>query len=441
MNVREIVPVVRPLDATIIPPGSKSITNRALLLAALCQGTTRLEGVLDAEDTQLMLRALQSLGLNVHHDSAVRQAVLTGCGGRFPARSADIYVGNSGTTARFLTAALCFSDGDYRIYGKPRMHERPIRDLVDALRPMGADIRFENTNGCPPVLIRGSRKAGVTTTTQQYLRTEVFGEISSQYLSALLMAAPSASDGGNVEIAVTGQLVSVPYVTMTLAMLQSFGIDVETDSLFSRFRFKANSVYQSPAIYRIEPDASAASYFFAAAAICGGTVRIPGLSRKSLQGDVAFVDCLAQMGCDVTFGDDTISVTRSPQTPLRGVSVDMNAVSDTAQTLGVVALFAEGPTDIRNIEHIRFKETDRLAAMATELRKFGAIVDERPDGLTIRPPKQLAPCEIDTYDDHRMAMSFAVAGLRLPGVVIRDPNCVEKTFPEFFGEIANLKNG
>ena len=420
-----------PVDAVVTPPGSKSITNRALLLAALADGTTTLNGVLDAEDSQMMLGALRTLGVDVHHDPQDQQVEVTGCGGIYPTKDAGIYVGNSGTSARFLAAALCFADGNYRLHGKPRMHERPIRDLVDALSQLGADICCENADGCLPIRIRGLR-------TPKKRRITVSGELSSQYLSALLMAAPLATKRCDVEIRLAGELVSVPYVTMTLAMIRSFGVDVETDDNLTSFRFGRNSVYQPQEEYRIEPDASAASYFFAAAAICGGTVRIPGLSQESLQGDVKFVDCLCEMGCVAAYCRDAIIVSHTPSLPLRGISVDMNSFSDTAQTLAAVALFAEGPTEIRNIGHVRLKETDRIAAVAAELRKFGAVVEERPDGLTIAPPKRLTPATVETYDDHRMAMSFAVVGLRLPGTVICDPNCVEKTFPEFFSELDKL---
>ena len=434
-----------PLNANVTPPGSKSITNRALLLAALTDGTTTLNGVLDAEDTQIMLNALRTLGLDVLHDPQTKQVEVDGNGGIYPVKDAEIYVGNSGTSARFLAAALSFANGNYRLHGKPRMHERPIRDLVDALAQLGADIRCENGNDCLPVQIRGLRCA----TSPALLRGAMFpallrsatvsGSLSSQYLSALLMAAPLATERGDVEIRLAGELVSGPYVTMTLAMIRSFGVRVETDDKLTSFRFARNSTYEPQMNYRIEPDASAASYFFAAAAICGGTVRIPGLSLKSLQGDVAFVDCLCEMGCTAAYCSDAIIVSHAPGSPLRGISVDMNSFSDTAQTLAAVALFAEGPTEIRNIEHVRLKETDRIAALAKELRKFGAVVEERPDGLKITPPKRLKPATVETYDDHRMAMSFAIVGLRQPGVVIRDPNCVEKTFPEFFTVLDKLQ--
>jgi 3-phosphoshikimate 1-carboxyvinyltransferase len=274
----------------------------------------------------------------------------------------------------------------------------------------------------------------------------VSGAVSSQFLTALLLAAPLAAQCSDVHIDVTEKLVSQPYIEMTLRMMQSFGVTIETDEYFRSFRITQRAAkqnlrippYQSPGIYRIEPDASAASYFFAAAAICGGSVTVQGLSKDSLQGDVAFAECLQKMNCEVVWNTDSITVSRPPERPLRGIAIDMNSISDTAQTLAVVALFAEGVTEISNIEHVRFKETDRIADLATELRRFGAMVEERKDGLQITPPHTLMPATVQTYDDHRMAMSFAVAGLRLPGVVICDPNCTQKTFPNFFEVLEGL---
>lgn len=433
MNTRTIVPVAPP-EAVAIPPGSKSITNRALLLAALAEGTTVLEGVLESEDTQLMSDALVRLGVSVEHERETNKIILAGTCGMFPNRNAEIPVGNSGTTARFLAAALCFSEGTYRISGKPRMHRRPIRDLTDALRQWGGSIRCENDDDCPPVLITPWKQGAGT----DPLIATVRGSVSSQYLSALLMAAPCASRYAAVEIRIAGPLVSRPYVDMTLEMLRRFGAPVAVSDDFSVFRFEKNSTFRSPGTWRIEPDASAASYFFAAAAILGGTVRVPGLSADSLQGDVRFVDCLEKMGCRVRYDRDAITVSRDPSVPLRGISIDMNAISDTAQTLAAVALFAEEPTEITHIEHVRFKETDRITDLATELRKFGATVHERRDGLLIEPPERLVPATVDTYDDHRMAMSLALVGLRLEGVKIRDPQCVQKTFPDYFQALEQL---
>ena len=445
------------LDAVITPPGSKSITNRALILAALAHGKTTLTGALASEDTQVMFDALVQLGLPLEAKIDLCQIDVFGQGGQFPCKQADIYVGNSGTTARFLTAMLAFADGKYRIYGKPRMHQRPIRDLVEALNALGGNVDYEAEKGFPPILIKTaapSRLSAIDTATDtdtcsssavsgQPSGVSIPGSISSQFLTALLLAAPLAAAKSDVVIDVTGELVSQPYVEMTLHMMQVFGVSVKTDESFRSFRLARRdtnaadrnvhiSAYQSPGVYPIEPDASAASYFFAAAAVCGGSITVRGLSKHSLQGDVAFAECLQQMNCDVTWNDHSITVCRPPERPLRGITVDMNSISDTAQTLAVVALFAEGATEIRNIEHVRFKETDRIADLATELRRFGATVEEWQDGLRIIPPPVLFPAAVQTYDDHRMAMSFAIAGLRVPGVMICDPDCTQKTFPGFF---------
>jgi len=429
------------LNAIVTPPGSKSITNRALILAALVQGKTTqgkttLTGALTSEDTQIMADGLAQLGLSLDWNTEQKQITVLGQGGRFPHRQADIYVGNSGTTARFLTAMLAFADGEYRIHGKPRMHQRPIRDLVDALNTLSGNVTYEADEGFPPLIIHPHRSTNNAKT------VSVSGSVSSQFLTALLLASPLAAGQSAVEVRVSSELVSKPYVEMTLRMMQSFGVSVETDDAFRSFRIAQGTAYQSPGVYAIEPDASAASYFLAAAAICGGSVTVQGLSRYSsrgsLQGDVAFAECLAQMNCEVTWSANSITVCRPPERPLRGITVDMNSISDTAQTLSVVALFAEGATEIRNIEHVRFKETDRIADLATELRRFGAIVEEHQDGLRITPSEVLTPETVQTYDDHRMAMSFAIAGLRLPGVVICDPDCTHKTFPEFFEELEKL---
>jgi 3-phosphoshikimate 1-carboxyvinyltransferase len=365
---------------------------------------------------------------------------VTGTRGIFPNRHAEIYVGNSGTTARFLTALLAFSDGNYRLYGKPRMHERPIRDLAETLQSLGAKISYEAKTGFPPLLFWGNDHLPLPENKVVVTKSStVSGSVSSQFLSALLMAAPLAAQSCNVELHVSGNLVSKPYIRMTLEMMKSFGVAAEITGDFETFRFVAGTNYQTPKMYQIEPDASGASYFFAAAAVCGGSVMVTGLSRQSLQGDIAFVDCLEKMGCDVRWQTDSITVSRPVEKPLRGISVDMNALSDTAQTLAAVALFAESATEMTNMEHVRFKETDRITDLATELRRFGAVVEERPDGLRIIPPQKLTPAIVETYDDHRMAMSFAVVGLRLPGVVIKDPECTRKTFPDFFNLLDRLK--
>lgn len=417
----EILPC-GPIDARVRPPGSKSITNRALVCAALAEGKSVLEGVLDSEDTQVMIQGLRALGLRPKHDPEARQVVLPGCGGKIPAGEADLYVANSGTTLRFLTAVVTLGHGTFRLDGTPRMQQRPVADLLAALGALGADVLDELGTGCPPVRVQARGLPGG--------RAVVAGGISSQFLSALLMAAPCAQ--GPVELVVDGDLVSKPYVTMTLEVMKAFGAEVVQEG-FERFLLDGAQRYAARQ-YTIEPDASAASYFFAAAAIAGGQVTVEGLSRDSLQGDVAFCECLAQMGCDVRYEEQSITVRGGR---LRGVEVDMNAISDTVQTLAAVALFAEGPTTVTRVGHIRHKETDRIAALATELRKLGAEVDELPDGLTIRPGA-LHGATIDTYDDHRMAMSLALAGLRIPGVVIRDPDCTSKTYPGFFDDLRRV---
>lgn len=422
-----------PLHGSVRPPGSKSITNRALVCAALAKGESLLVGALDSEDTRVMIGALGQLGISVDRDADASTIRIVGSAGSLPASQADLYVANSGTTMRFLTAMVTCGHGTYRLDGTARMRERPIEDLLKALRQLGADVRSESENGCPPVVARADGLPGG--------RATVAGNISSQFLSGLLMVAPSAADRVNLRVA--GDLVSEPYVRMTLEVMSAFGVQVDCEDAFSlifptqgrlaRFAIPAGQTYHA-ARYEIEPDASAASYFFAAAAVTGGQVTVEGLTRDSLQGDVGFCDCLDRMGCDVRYGSTAITVTGGR---LRGIDVDMNPISDTVQTLGAVALFAEGPTTVTGVAHIRHKETDRIHALATELRKLGAEVDERPDGLKIVPGR-LRPAEIDTYDDHRMAMSLAVVGLASPGVVIRDPGCTAKTYPGYFDDLRAL---
>ena len=425
-NTIEIHPT-GPLHAVVRPPGSKSITNRALVCAALAEGRSRLHGVLDSEDTLVMIAALAQLGLEVKHETGKRCVEIVGCGGRLGATEADLYVANSGTTVRFLTAMVAAGHGIFKLDGTPRMRQRPIRPLLDALAQLGVDATAAENTDCPPVVVRADGLPGG--------RAVIDGEISSQYLSGLLMAAPAARSP--VEIAVSGTLVSKPYIEMTLAVMESFGVSVAAEDLCN-FKINAPRPYRA-SNYTIEPDASAASYFFAAAAVTGGSITVQGLSRKSLQGDVAFCDCLEKMGCRVECGPDSITVEGGP---LRGIEVDMNAISDTVQTLAAVALFADSPTLVYNVAHIRHKETDRLAALAVELRKFGAKIEEGPDRLHITPPglsgSAFSGAEIDTYDDHRMAMSMAVVGLVQRGVIIRDPRCTGKTYPEFFADLAAL---
>ncbi|MEX0716313.1 MAG: 3-phosphoshikimate 1-carboxyvinyltransferase [Planctomycetaceae bacterium] len=415
-----ISPVADPVRGTIRPPGSKSLTNRALVVAALAEGDSRLSGVLDCTDTEVMIDSLGRLGIEVRHDPAGCVAEIAGCGGRIFAKAADLWLENSGTSIRFLTALATLGRGTYRLDGNARMRQRPIQHLVDALNRLGTRATCDG-NGCPPVAVRANGLPGG--------KTSVGGDVSSQYLSSLLMAAPCAA--GPVEIAVEGALVSLPYVDMTMGVMAKFGVVADTSSA-GKFRV-APQPYRGTA-YEIEPDASAASYFFAAAAITGGEVTVHGLSRYALQGDVGFVDVLEEMGCRIDWKPDSITVRGGA---LGGIDVDMNAISDTAQTLAVVAPFAEGPTRIRNVGHIRHKETDRIAAIATELDKLGVRVETTDDSLTIHPGP-IAPGTVATYDDHRMAMSFALVGLKIPGIRIADPDCTAKTYPQYFDDLRKL---
>ncbi|HEX3871695.1 MAG TPA: 3-phosphoshikimate 1-carboxyvinyltransferase, partial [Pirellulales bacterium] len=374
-----------------------------------------------SDDTHVMIEALGRLGVEVHMENSGRRLRVRGCGGDIPKNEAELFVGNSGTTVRFLAAMLALGRGRYRLSGTPRMHERPIADLIEALGQLGVDIHSEADNGCPPVVITADGLKGG--------RAQVRGDVSSQFLSGLLMACPYAQQPTTLEV--VGPLVSQPYVRMTLAVMWAFGVDVPANDLT---RFDIPRIGYRPMEYVIEPDASAASYFFGAAAVTGGAITVEGLTRSSVQGDVAFVDVLGRMGCRIVEARNGITVHGGP---LRGIEVDMNAISDTVQTLGAVALFAEGPTTITGVGHIRHKETDRIGALACELRKLGAQVDELPDGLRI-VPGPLHGAAIDTYDDHRMAMSLALVGLRVPGVVIRDPGCTRKTYPGFFDDMTTL---
>ncbi|MEQ9409609.1 MAG: 3-phosphoshikimate 1-carboxyvinyltransferase [Fuerstiella sp.] len=427
-DYHEIQPVTAPVVGTVRPPGSKSITNRALILAALADGTSELTGVLYSQDTQVMVESLTRLGLNVSHDPATSSCTVTGTAGRISAPQADLWLENSGTSIRFLTSFCCLGTGRYRLDGVSRMRERPIRDLVDTLNDLGASVACENaTSGCPPVIVdgRAGRLPGGT--------AQIAGGISSQFLSSLLMSAPAAE--APVRLEVTGELVSQPYVTMTLQMMKSFGVAVEHPADLSSFQIEPQT-YQARR-YDIEPDASAASYFLGAAAVTGGTVRISGLSRDALQGDVEFASALEQMGCEVTWQPDSVTVSGRP---LHGVDIDMNAISDTAQTLSTVAVFADSPTTIRNVGHMRHKETDRIAAVVTELQRAGIQAEELEDGLRIFPGHP-RPSEIHTYDDHRMAMSFSLLGLRAEGIRILDPGCTGKTYPAYFQDLDRLCRG
>jgi 3-phosphoshikimate 1-carboxyvinyltransferase len=446
----EITPLKAPPQATIRVPGSKSITNRALILAALSDPNrgSELRGVLQSEDTEYMVDALRALGFRVQVDwpQATIHVRRGACTSPIPEKNAHLFVGNSGTCMRFLTALVGTGHGSYQLDGVARMRERPIADLLDALRQLGVNARSLDRDGFPPVLVETDGSLFSDSPSSSISgKVRIRGEVSSQFLSGLLMVAPLARKAVTIEV--NGPLVSRPYVAMTLGMMKEFGVEVAGDGT-SHFEVPVHAWYQGR-VYEIEPDASSASYFLAAAAVTGGQVDVPGLGLNvtadvktlyftgSLQGDTAFANLLYEMGCRVTRTNEGVSVQGGP---LHGIVADMNAISDTVMTLAAVACFAEGPTTIRNVAHIRHKETDRLAALATELRRIGVEVEELADGLKIvpRPVDQLHGAEIETYNDHRMAMSLALVGLRVPGIVIKNPACVAKTYPGFFDDLAKL---
>jgi len=411
-----------PLAADIQPPGSKSITNRALICAALAEGPSQLKGTLASEDTLVMIQSLRKLGVTIESGTCGTTLTVSPARNVETRHALDLDVANSGTTIRFLAALLATQPGHYRLDGTERMRERPAQDLLDALEQLGVRGKCTYENGCPPIVIDTEGLPGG--------EARIRGDISSQFLSGLLLAAPFAQS--TVTLQLDTPLVSVPYVTMTERVMQAFGVQVShpTDTAY---QVETGQAYRGTT-YDVEPDASAASYFWAAAAIAGGHVTVQGLTRDALQGDVAFCECLQSMGCDVQYMDHGIQVTGGS---LQGITVDMNAISDTVQTLAVVALFANGPTTITNVAHIRHKESDRIGDLARELRKLGATIHEHDDGLTIEPGT-LHPTELDTYRDHRMAMSLALAGLRVDGVIIKDPACTEKTYPGFFTDLQCL---
>ncbi|MBI3244161.1 MAG: 3-phosphoshikimate 1-carboxyvinyltransferase [Chloroflexi bacterium] len=444
MDSLPVSPIRHPLHATVRVPGSKSLTNRALAIAALADGTTTLANALESDDSRYFIESLQRLGFNIraihespsvraiHESSSVRaihelplpSITVNGLGGHIPANRADLFVGNAGTAARFLTAFVTLGHGEFVIDGNERMRQRPIGDLLDALTQLGVNV--DSPTGCPPVRVQaGGLPGGVA---------RVAGDTSSQFLSALLMVAPYAQSP--VELIVTGDLNSKPYVDMTIAVMADFGIAVERVG-YERFRI-APQRYRALGEYTIESDASAASYFFAAPAVCGGFVRVENISTDSRQGDIAFLNVLIQMGCAVSETDNCLLVT-GPIEQLQGVEVDMRDIPDTAQTLAAIAPFADSPTTIRGIASARVKETDRVAAMCNELRRLGVTVEEYPDGLKIYPCANIQPASIQTYDDHRMAMAFALVGLRVEGIAIENPGCVSKTFPNYFEVLESLR--
>ena len=420
----EVKPLNRPVDATLTVPGSKSYTNRALVMAALADGQSILHNALFSDDTHHMIESLGRLGIEVIPDEGRSLVEVTGCAGKIPAPAADLFVGNSGTCARFLTGIVALGHGRYTIDGVQRMRERPIGDLLEGLKPLGVRAISKYDNGCPPVVVKANGMEGGV--------TRIPGETSSQYISAIMLAAPCAKN--DVEIHVVGDLVSKPYIDITLAGMQAFGAGLEhRDNL--RFRIRGGTGYLGRE-YEIEPDASNAAYFWAAAALTGGRARVRDLNLTSAQGDVHFVDVLEKMGCRVEVAQNFIEVTGPKK--LRGIDVDLNRMPDTAQTLAAIAPFADGPTTIRNVASLRIKETDRIAAVVTELRKLGVHAVEHPDGLVIPPAKRIHPAAIDTYDDHRMAMSFALVGLKAEGILIDNPDCVTKTFPGYFDKLGTL---
>ncbi len=403
-------------------PGSKSISNRVLLLAALSEGETEVRDLLASDDTERMLDALKALGLGVVHLGGENWRI-TGSGGRFPVKQAELFLGNAGTAFRPLTAALALAGGDYVLKGVARMHERPIGDLVDGLRQLGADITYLANEGYPPLHLKPAniQPGGVV---------KVRGDVSSQFLTGLLMALPLT--GQEVVVEVVGELISKPYIEITLATMARFGVVVERDG-WQRFTIKAGSRYLSPGTIYVEGDASSASYFLALGAIGGGPVRVEGVGRDSIQGDVKFAEALEKMGARIEVGPNWMEA-RAPENGLVAVDLDCNHIPDAAMTLATAALFAKGKTTLRNIASWRVKETDRIAAMATELRKLGAEVEEGADYICVTPAA-LHPAAIDTYDDHRMAMCFSLAAFGTP-LRINDPKCVAKTFPDYFERFA-----
>jgi 3-phosphoshikimate 1-carboxyvinyltransferase len=429
---------VRMARGTVRLPGSKSISNRVLLLAALARGTTSICDLLDSDDTQVMLAALRKLGVGME-TVGPGELQVAGCGGRFPVEGAELFLGNAGTAFRPLAAVLAVLGGEYHLAGVPRMHERPIGDLVDALQAIGARIDYLGEPGFPPLAIHpGKILAGRPVT--------VRGDVSSQFLTALLLALPLA--GMPTRIHVQGELISRPYVEITLNLMSRFGVDVGRDG-WSRFSVPS-AHYVTPDRIHVEGDASAASYFLAEGTISGlhggGPVRVEGVGRTSIQGDVRFIEMLELMGAQVSTGDNWIEATAGPEARacgrLRAIDADLNHIPDAAMTLAILALFAEGTSMLRNIASWRVKETDRISAMATELRKLGAVTEEGADYLKITPPARLsAGAEIDTYDDHRMAMCFSLIALGGVPVRINDPGCVSKTFPEYFDAFRSIARG
>lgn len=424
MKTLTIQPIAK-VEGVVHLPGSKSISNRALLLAALAKGTTRITNLLDSDDVSHMLNALTALGVQFSLSADKTVCDITGIAGVFQHQEPlELFLGNAGTAMRPLTAALAVSNADVTLTGEPRMYERPIGHLVDALLQWDADIEYLQHKDYPPLRIRGKALAGG--------KISIDGSVSSQFLTAVLMTAPLLA--GDSEIVISGELVSKPYIDITLALMARFGVEVKNNN-YQSFVVKGNQQYQSPGDFLVEGDASSASYFLAAAAIKGGTIKVTGIGKNAVQGDIHFADALEAMGATVDWGYDYISVTRNQ---LKGIDRDYNAIPDAAMTIATTALFAQGPTAIRNVYNWRVKETDRLAAIATELRKVGAEVEEGEDYILITPPKQLKHASIATYNDHRMAMCFSLVALSDTAVTIEDPDCTRKTFPQYFEVFSTL---
>ena len=413
-----ILAPIKRISGRVDLPGSKSLSNRVLLLSMLAEGTTQIQNLLDSDDVRYMIGALEKLGITLQETREKNEISVEGCSGGIPNSDLELMLGNAGTAMRPLTAALTLGQGRYVLDGVPRMRERPIVDLVEGLQQLGAKVRLLNGPPGPPVEILAQGLPGGT--------ARIKGSVSSQFLSAILMAAPGAQKDVMLEIDDT--LVSVPYVEMTLALMERFGVHVENRD-FQEFHIPGKQTYHSPGDFFVEGDASSASYFLAGAAITGGTVTVHGCGTESLQGDSKFAEVLEQMGAETQWQPHSVTVRGNT---LKGVDLDMNRMPDAAMTLAVAALFAEGTTKIRNVYNWRLKETERMKAVTTELRKLGAEVEEGDDYLIIDPPDQIQSTEIETYDDHRMAMAFSLAACGAESVTILDPGCVSKTFPDYF---------
>jgi len=416
---------IKKIDGEVNLPGSKSLSNRALLLAALAEGTTKITNLLESDDTRHMLNALKQLGIEYRLSEDKTECIVVGNGGPLNSENfEELFLGNAGTAMRPLCAALCLGKGSYLLTGEPRMKERPIGHLVDALREAGANINYIEAEGYPPLNIEANGLSGGN--------IEIDGAISSQFLTAMLLASPMAKE--DMTISIIGELVSKPYIDITLHIMKEFGVDVLNDS-YKKFTIRGRQTYKAVNTFMVEGDASSASYFLAAAAIKGGTVKVTGIGKNSIQGDVLFVNVLEKMGAKVEWGEEYISVTKDK---LHAIDMDFNHIPDAAMTIATTALFVEGTTTLRNIYNWRVKETDRLFAMATELRKVGAEVEEGEDYLKITAPKQLKHAAIDTYDDHRMAMCFSLLALNPVSVTINEPECTAKTFPTYFEVLESI---